>query len=410
MAGHLNPDQVARYKQRSLSSAEFLAFDEHLATCEPCRLAVSDPKWLQAAYACLREDVKNQEKLGLTHLAYEQMEAYVDNEIGDADREIVESHVELCRTCQDELRDLREFRASLESRDLASRGMHTESLEASTIHATDDQSIGAFPRSASAGQKRIRFWRYPGFQAAGLAAFAILVAAIWFLPALHRKAAPTNVQLTQSVQPQPKSQSPPTQIAAGTTVAQQELHPPAELSTLIGKTGTLLSGTTAGAAFAVLTPVGTYVDEVQPLFRWQPLIGASRYKVTVVDIELHEVLESPAIAETSWKAATALQRDKIYLWQVTAFRNSEQVVAPAPPAPEARFEVVNQAQADQLTHLKLTQPSAHFRLGCAYGNAGMLDDSERELRLVSPSDADYAVAQRFIAELEALRHPARTTK
>ena len=77
MAGHLNPDQVARYKQRSLSSAEFLAFDEHLTTCEPCRLAVSDPKWLQATYACLREAVKNQEKLGLTHLGYEQMEAYV---------------------------------------------------------------------------------------------------------------------------------------------------------------------------------------------------------------------------------------------------------------------------------------------------------------------------------------------
>src|SRR5271157_187792 len=419
MAEHLTPDQVARYRQRRLSSAEFVAFDDHLATCEPCRQAVSDSKQLQAAYSFLRQDLQNQAKLGLTHVAYEQLEAYVDNEIGDADREIVDSHVELCRTCRDELRDLREFRGSLESRDLASRGSDMESLEPLTIVAqANEQDRSASPRSESARQKLIHFWRYPGYLAAVSAAFAMVLVAAWLLPGLHRTPAPTNAQMTRSSQPQSESQSPTNQIArgttavgtiaAGTTVAQPELHPPAELSALIGKSGTLLGGTTQGASFALLSPVGTYVENVQPLFRWQPLSGAFRYKVTVVYTELHEVLESPAISETSWKATTTLQRGKVYLWQVTAFRNSEQIVAPAPPAPEARFEVINQSQADQLARSKLTQPSNHFALGCAYANAGVLDEAERELRLVSTSDANYDLSQKFIVQLEALRRPHKT--
>src|SRR4249920_3754661 len=154
MAEHLTPDQVARFKQRRLSPAERLAFHEHLATCEPCRQAVSDPSWVQSAYTALRQDVKDGEKLGLTHLAYEQMEAYVDDELYDADLETVESHIELCQTCRDELRDLREFRDSLESRDLASRGSHMKSSEPLSLYASADEQHTA-PRPDNAWRKLI---------------------------------------------------------------------------------------------------------------------------------------------------------------------------------------------------------------------------------------------------------------
>jgi hypothetical protein len=43
------------------------------------------------------------------HLSYEQMTAYVDAISDDVDREIVESHVELCDRCAAELGDLAAF-------------------------------------------------------------------------------------------------------------------------------------------------------------------------------------------------------------------------------------------------------------------------------------------------------------
>jgi hypothetical protein len=58
----------------------------------------------------------------------------------------------------------------------------------------------------------------------------------------------------------------------------------------------------------------------------------------------------------------------------------------------------------------MSVPIDHFALGSAYANAGVLDDAERELRLVSGSDANYGLAQKFIAGIEALRHPPRNPK
>jgi hypothetical protein len=95
----------------------------------------------------------------------------------------------------------------------------------------------------------------------------------------------------------------------------------------------------------------------------------------------------------------------VYLWQVSATKNGQQVVAPAPPAPEAKFELLDLSQANELEQLKREQPNAHLALGRAYASRGVLDEAEREFRLVSDSDVDYALAQKFIHDLEALRNP-----
>jgi anti-sigma factor RsiW len=436
MANHLTPDQIARFVELKVSSADILAFDEHLVTCEQCRRAIKAPERLQSAYELLRRDLQNQAELRPTHVAYEQLEAYVDDNIGPADREVVDSHLEICQTCQDELKDLWEFRSTLGTRE-----SHTESLpvhtsadgthahpnlfiapfgssrvsyklgrpkEPLTIHAEADRSV-PLPKRQNAGQKLLHFWRYPGYLAAVSAACAMVVAAAWFLPELHHTEAPTYGNANHGSQAQPGSQAHTYQMASGTKSTQRELHPPAQLNALIREAGTLL-GDSQEVSFVVLTPVGTFVEDVKPLFHWVPLSGASRYQVTVVDGELRQVLQSPMISETNWKAGSALQRGKVYQWQVTAYRNSEQIVAPAPPSPEARFEIIDQSQADELVQLKLTQPSNHFALGCAYANAGVLDQAESELRMVPLSDANYDLAQRFLSDLHALRNPRKVTQ
>jgi hypothetical protein len=191
------------------------------------------------------------------------------------------------------------------------------------------------------------------------------------------------------------------------SVGQQELQTPAELAALIGKTETLLGSASGGAPLQLLTPVGTFVEDVQPAFRWQRLAGATSYKITVFDAALNQVAASPVLSGTDWKPSSPLERGKVYLWQVAATRNGTQVVAPAPPAPEAKFEVLDFAQANALAQLRREQPNAHLAMGRAYANSGVLDEAEREFRLVSSSDADYALAQKFIDDLNTLRHPGR---
>jgi len=418
MADHLTPDQLARYVKRALTPAELIVADRHLAACELCRKQVSDPQRLEDLVAALRHDLETQKVLDPIHIAYEQLEAYVDNEADAADREIVDSHVELCRTCREELRDLQEFRLSLQGRE-ASSHLHQaqqdrqpvfgsalgleESLGPLTLHSSasvgDSQALaaGTGPR-ASFWERATHFWRYPGYLAGVASAVAIVLVVVWSVPS-RRYVSKGPDDGTQSG---PSNSEPDRYVAAG-----PKLQTPAELAALIGKPETLLGSATQSTPFALLAPVGTFVEDARPMFRWQPLSGATSYKITVFDSALNEVAASPALSGKAWKSSVPLERGKVYMWQVAATRGGEQVVAPVPPAPEAKFEILDLSQANSLAQVKREQPNAHFTLGRAYASSGVLDEAEREFRLVSDSDADYALAQKFIHDLERLRHPGR---
>ncbi len=401
MAEHLTPDQIARYLKRALSAGELVAAGEHLAGCEPCRELASDAQTLSTGFAFLRRDLETQGKLAPTHLEYEQLEAYVDNDADEVDREIVDSHVELCRMCREELRDLQKFRGSLEAREIAPHVGQQGSVEPLTLHASaGDQEMPTFAsadESAARGfteatrEPATHFWRHPGYLAGFASAVAIVIVIAWIVPTRHSVAKLPNAEQTTGSAIGPESQ--------------QELQTPAQLSALIGKTGTLLGNSAQGEPFLLLTPVGTFVEDERPTFRWRPLAGASSYEITVFDAELNEVAASPALSGTDWKSSAQLERGKVYLWQVAATTDGEQVVAPVPPAPEAKFEVLDLAHAKELEQLKREQPNAHLILGRAYAKAGVLDAAEKEFRLVSGSDADYTLAQKFIHDLKALRSP-----
>jgi len=422
MAEHLTPDQLTRYAKRELPPAELITADEHVSSCEPCRQRVSDPQWLEATFAFLRHHLETQAKIE-SHIDYEHLEAYVDNSGDEADREIVESHVELCQMCREELRDLQEFRDSTEPGVSAShfsreQHLHQEdfspslgsfshqaSVEPLTVHSSPSgQDDTAFTRKTGPTdglwERVSHFWRYPGYLAGVASAVAIVLVAVLFVPHRHSASKQPNASV-------PSRTSSPGQTLPAVPESQQELQTPAELASLIGKTATLLGSGTHGASFRLEMPVGTFAEDVQPTFRWQALAGATSYKVTVFDEALGQVAASPALSTTDWKISARLERGKVYLWQVAATKNGEQVVAPAPPAPEAKFEVLELSQANALEQLKRDHPDAHFALGSAYAKAGVLDEAEREFRLVSGSDVNYALAQKFIHDVEALRHSGR---
>ena len=83
---------------------DLLAFDRHLAQCGECRDQLASEERATSLLSRVRSaDAAD------GHLSYDQMTAYVDAKSDDIDREIVESHVELCARCAAELGDLAAF-------------------------------------------------------------------------------------------------------------------------------------------------------------------------------------------------------------------------------------------------------------------------------------------------------------
>src|SRR6266508_4056652 len=83
-----------------MSPAELLAADDHFAVCEDCRRHASEPLQMDAVVSGLHAHLRAEAAaLESDHLSYEQVAALVDGEIGDAEREALGSHLEICAPC-----------------------------------------------------------------------------------------------------------------------------------------------------------------------------------------------------------------------------------------------------------------------------------------------------------------------
>jgi len=375
-AGHLSPEFLQRYGARTLSAAELMVADDHLAICESCRRRTTDSQRMEASISFLRQDLATRSKAEPTHLSYEQLESYVEGAMDRADGEIVDSHAELCSICREELQDLQKLRSGMSGAAISKRWTSAAGMD---LWAA-----------------RIRPWLRPAYWSTAGALVAVVALFAFVQVRQHHVSKPAVAsQTTTEANPA---------VTASATAAELALTTPPELVALIGKPGTLLGQAHFQDSFALLSPVGTFVEDVQPTFQWQPLAGATAYEVSVFDSALNQVAESGQISALAWKANIPLQRMRVYLWQVTATKNGEQIVAPTPPAPEAKFEIIGQAQAKELEHLRSSQPDAHLELGIAYVRDGLLDEAERELQLVPASNANHDLAQKFIEDLNHLRH------
>ncbi len=104
MSEHVTAQQIEQYRSKGMPPEDLLAFDRHVAQCGKCRDQLAGEEPVTALLAGLASAAAAPE-----HLSYDQMTAYVDAKSDDLDREIVESHVELCARCAAELGDLAAF-------------------------------------------------------------------------------------------------------------------------------------------------------------------------------------------------------------------------------------------------------------------------------------------------------------
>ena len=136
-------------------------------------------------------------------------------------------------------------------------------------------------------------------------------------------------------------------------------------------------------------------------------IGAQDQKlhafVEVYDKEFNLVAASAQITDNSWKPPQPLKRGGIYSWQVKAIKDGREFSSPRPPAPQAKFRILDLAKVNELAQARRAYASSHLTLGLLYVQAGLLDEAEQEFRALKKSNPDSALVQRLLSQVQRLR-------
>ena len=344
----------------------------------------------------------------IRHLTSDDLQAYLEGRLSPARLEHCGTHLDSCEACRAELEDLRTFKSGM----------------------------AGFPRSEPdrrQAQRGTRRRKLPLPQAAAVATIVVaaICAALWWgrerpranktsvaatvthsIAPVSTAAAPTrDTRLADEIAALPADVRP----AVSEAIQHGKLQLPTDLSQFRGRAHALPGATEANTGFALLGPFGEAIAETRPEFRWQPLPGATRYSVVIVDAGLHPVQRSPALRKTGWRPRRPLRRGQTYLWQVTAtLRGGSTVVASAPSSAEALLRIIPNRLADELAQFRHGHEEAHLVLGALYAQAGMLTESADELRKVPPGDSSYNTARTLLESLPSTspddtRHQSHST-
>jgi hypothetical protein len=337
---HPSDLQLEAYVKGTLGPAELLEVDDHLAGCETCRAAARVR--IPDAGPRLRSAALPPE----SHLTDAQVVALADH---SPTRDAAD-HLQACETCARQVHDLK-----------------------------------AWTRR----RQQVRWWTYA-------AAAAMLLAVI---PALWRGRPPAETHAPG-----------PSALAGLQALSAEErqrvlaaldagiVEPPASLAELASGPEVLM-GASPGETFSLSEPLATVTVSDRPVFRWQAVPGAQAYTVSVRDEALHPVAESPPVTDPTWTPEQPLPRGRVYVWQVTARRAQGSVTAPAPPAPMAKFRVLEAEPARTLERLAREQPAAHLVLGILHAQAGARVEAQRYLSQVPRESHYFDLAERTRARL-----------
>jgi hypothetical protein len=182
----------------------------------------------------------------------------------------------------------------------------------------------------------------------------------------------------------------------------QKIGKSSQLEGLSRPPSSLMSSDNQKEQFSVLYPVGDVMMTNYPTFRWSALEGATGYEVQVYDAQFNLVASSSRVPNTSW--STSLARGQVYSWQVKAIKDGQEITSPRPPAPQARFRVLDQNRANELAKAKRAYGSSHLTLAVLYADAGLLKEAEQELRLLRRANPNSDLAAKLLRQVQALRN------
>ena len=437
MVEHLTQKQVEDYCRQKLRVAELLTVSDHMGECEACRSRIEGALSCDTALFSLRAEVFGEaldaasDKGGRAHLTAEQTAGFVDRKLSGEEFQMVTDHLSGCEQCALAVDDLNAFRIQ--------------------VAPTLEQEFHSEPApSAPEGWWRGTFMSLPAlFRLSPRPAFgavmAILLLAvsgwiIWLMLSDREPrqevvvSTPTLPQPSPEPQPAPTAEPSPAPLVAqlndggGQLALNQEGElsgaddlPPAYRKMLkealtsprierssqlqgLNRPSSSLKGTdNQGSEFSVIEPVGKVLLIDRPTFRWSKVEGAIGYVVEVYDGQFNLAVTSPQLTNNSWTAGQSLARGRVYSWQVKAIKDGQEFTSPRPPAPQAKFRILDQAKANELMKAKRAYPSSHLTLGLLYAEAGLLEEAERELRLLQKANPGSEIARRLLGQIQSLR-------
>lgn len=413
MAEHISSQLMDAYQKRTLAARELISVDRHLAVCADCRAQLTRLRDWSATASALQQEFIG----GVTasdHPEHDQMNAYVDGTLDEVDEEIVEGHLEVCASCAGVARDLRAFKQQL------------------AATPAQPATVTTLPPARS---------RKPLLMVALAAAAMLLLALAVTLPLQQRaRDLQDRVALLERDRESLKEQV--TQLQDRLNNIDNRIDQPDNSSMItaindargritIDSSGTIagLSGLSAqetemvrlalqkgglplpaerelvrgssdqtgdGVPFALIEPLAKTIESDRPKFRWQPVAGALSYQVTIYASNYQEVIKSEPLTVAEWSVPQALERGRIYIWEVAARTDGRELVSHQAPAPPARFKVLDRARAQELASVRRRFPDSHLMRGLSYARAGLLAEAEVELRALAAANKDSAIARKLL--------------
>ncbi len=432
MSEHLSSEQITGLLARQLPSTKLLAALNHLHTCAACRAQIGAADATEARVASLRAALSSGAQPSAEHLSYEELAGYVDETLAANERQLANEHLAACEPCLSEVRGLTELRDQLAAL----------------------PALQSLPTSRLSWGARLKNFRLlPIGEIRPLAALlTVLLLAVlgatWFWRQAttskqieltqHKPAAAASQTTPPAPNPEAAAQaSPPAASAAvawlmdhgqritldragrlsglpaldeddeqAIKVAMQQQRAPVAtgLAELAGPAGALLSRAEDHAALTLLTPVGTVVQSDRPTLSWQPVDGAASYRVTVLDTDFKLVCASESLSTAHWTLPRPLRRNSVYLWQVTAQVNGQELSSASAALSEARFKVLAQTQVDKLNAAARRYANSHLALGTLYARAGLFAEARREFQSLRQANPQSALARNLLRHLPAPRH------
>ena len=366
VARHLTDEEIRRFAQRSSADAELWAADAHLRDCAECRARLEALAPSAARVESLRRDLT-----GSRHLDFDtQLVPYVDGALGADARREVEAHLATCDVCRREVADLRPLatlRRRAPVRWLAVAALLVLVIAAALI------AIRRKPAAPPIGKPVVAVPTTTQPPITVSLRDGDRVIAVDAAGALHGIAldAATSSRIAAALQ-NPK------------------LAPPAALAALIPGSGEL-RGETAPRDFAVVAPVGTATLDARPRFMWRGTSN-SGYRVSVVD-------ESGGhwgggTNATEWTPPADFPRGRAYTWQVSTMIDGHRVFTPAPPQPEARFRVVDEATVAAIEAAR--RQNATLVAALLSYDAGAITEARRDFERIAADNPASPIPRQLI--------------
>jgi hypothetical protein len=181
-------------------------------------------------------------------------------------------------------------------------------------------------------------------------------------------------------------------------LTEQQLIFPADLNQLKNSAN---KATAEQTDFALIEPVGKFVQTEFPRFRWREFAEAESYTVSLYDTNSNKIAESPPLRETFWQMDKPLTRGKIYLWRVTAMRDGQEIKPLSKAAPEARFKILDAENVSVLTEAKRKYADSPLMIGILYARTGLLEEAEREFQKELNRNPQSTTARKFLEDVRA---------